>query len=235
MSSVSCLSGVSGIGIIARMPLGERIEKSRKEKGLSQAKLGKSLGVTRNAVSLWESNTSSPQPERLRELAVILDKDFDWLATGRRRHSLVTQGLPLWGEIAAGVWSEVGENQEMEVKRVPVAPDPAYPADAQYALKVKGNSVNRIAPDGTIIVVVDIIKAGIEVREGDLVWIERRKGTLVETTLKRIRKVKGRLELWPESDDPRHKEPVRLGANGETEVTIKGLVIYTLNPIARGE
>lgn len=222
------------MGIILDMKLGDRIFKSRTEKKLSQSKLGKLVGVTRNAVSLWESNTSSPTPERLRELAVILDKDSDWLATGRRRHSLTVQGLPLWGEIAAGVWAEVGENQDMEVKRVPVAPDPAYPADAQFALKVKGNSVNRIAPDGTIVVVVDILKAGIEIRDGDLVWVERHKGHLVETTLKRIRKGVRGVELWPESDDPRHVDPIPVAGNGATEVVIRGLVIYTVNPVPRG-
>lgn len=222
------------MGIILHMALGERIYQSRVAKKLSQAALGRLAGVTRNAVSLWESNTSSPTPERLRKLAVILDKDSDWLATGRKAHTLVTLGLPLWGEIAAGVWAEVCESQDMDVKRVPVAPDPAYPADAQYALKVKGNSVNKIAPNGTIVVCVDVVKAGIEIRDGDLVCVTRQKGGLVETTLKRVRKAKGGIDLWPESTDPQHATALRLGAKGDTEVTITGLVIYTVKPIPRG-
>lgn len=216
------------------MTLGERIFKMRTERGLTQTAVGKALGVTRNAVSLWEAGTSSPTPERLRKLAVILDCNSDWLATGRKAHSQVTRGLPLWGEIAAGVWAEVNENQDMEVRRVPVAPDPAYPAEAQFALKVRGNSVNKTAPNGTIIICVDIIKGEVEIRDGDLVVVERRKGPLVETTLKRVRKAAKGIELWPESDDPNHKEPIGLGAKGDAEVTIKALVIYTLNPVARG-
>ena len=40
------------------MTLGERITLSRKRAGLSQEQLGEKLGVSRQAVSKWESNPS---------------------------------------------------------------------------------------------------------------------------------------------------------------------------------
>ena len=67
------------------MALGERIFKLRIAKGLSQAQLGKALGVTRNAVSLWESNINTPTSGRLQQLAVLFDVGFDELATGRKQ------------------------------------------------------------------------------------------------------------------------------------------------------
>ena len=217
------------------MSLGSRIFKARTAKKLSQSALGKQLGVTRNAVSLWESNTSQPRAETLRKLAVILDVGFDWLATERQPQSMIVRGLPLLGEIAGGVWHEVTETQEMEYKLVPVAPDARYPVECQYALQVRGHSVNRIAKDGTILHCVDILGAGIELRNNDLVWIERRRGALVEATVKRVRKGKEGLELWPESDDPAHQQKLTLSQRrGEAEITIKGLVIATVTPIPRG-
>lgn len=217
------------------MALADRLLKARTAKKLTQTQLGKALGVTRNAVSLWESGVSQPRAETLRKAAVILEVGFDWLATGRNAQLNVVEGLTLQGEIAAGVWHEVTESQEMEFERVPVAPDPSYPVDAQYALRVRGTSVNKIAKDGSLVACVDIMEAGIEIRDRDLVVVERRRGSIVETTIKRVKKGKAGLELWPESDDPAHQEKLTLGPRrGDTEVSIKALVIWTANPIPRG-
>jgi transcriptional regulator with XRE-family HTH domain len=218
------------------MSFPQRIKDSREAKELSQTELGRQLGVTRNAISLWEKGKSEPKASTLRKAAVILGVNYDWLATGRTGTAPIVEGLPLLGTLAAGVWEEVRDSQDDDHERVPVAPDPRYPAKAQYALKIRGNSVNKVAKDGTVVICVDILEAGIEIRENDLVWVERRQGNLVEATAKRIRKANGRLELWPESDDPRHQERVALKApKGEAEVTVKGLIIGTYNPINRGD
>ena len=42
------------------MTLGERIQKYRTMKGLSQEELGKLLHISRQTISKWESNQSSP-------------------------------------------------------------------------------------------------------------------------------------------------------------------------------
>lgn len=215
--------------------IGERIRKAREAKDLSQTDLARRLKLTRNAVSLWENDKSEPRPETMRLVAAILGKDHDWLTTGRSGNTGHVLGLRLVGDVAAGVWHEITETQDMEYERVPIAPDPRYPADAQYALKIRGNSVNLVAKDGTIVHCVDIAEAGIDVRDGDLVWVERRRGGLVEATIKRIRKPNGTVELWPESDDPLHQEKLVLkGPKGDTEALVKGLVLFTLNPVPRG-
>lgn len=217
------------------MAIGQRIYKARTKAGLSQSALGKKLGVTREAVSQWESEDSEPTAARLRKASVILSVGYDWLATGRTSEAEIVPGIRLWGEIAGGVWSEVKDSQDNDFERVPVAPDPRFPAEAQYALKVRGNSVNKIAKDGVTVICVDVIDGGIDLRHGDLVWVERRKGGLVETTIKRLRKGDKGPELWPESDDPAHQEKVAVEASSDTEVTIKGLVLYTLSPVPRGD
>ena len=42
------------------MSLGERIALARKQAGLSQEQLGEKLGVSRQAVSKWESSQTNP-------------------------------------------------------------------------------------------------------------------------------------------------------------------------------
>ena len=64
------------------MNIGERITALRKEKDISQAELAKRLSVSRQAVSKWEQGTSTPDTERLIQLAEILDTEVEYLATG---------------------------------------------------------------------------------------------------------------------------------------------------------
>ena len=55
------------------MTLGEHILKYRKLKGLSQEELGKLLHVSRQTISKWESNQSSPDIQSCKEMAKIFD------------------------------------------------------------------------------------------------------------------------------------------------------------------
>lgn len=64
------------------MNIGERITVLRKEKNISQAELAKRMNVSRQAVSKWEQGASSPDTERLIQLAEILGSEVEYLATG---------------------------------------------------------------------------------------------------------------------------------------------------------
>lgn len=64
------------------MTLGNRISSLRKEKKLSQEFVAEKLNVSRQAVSKWENDLSSPDTENLIALAKLLEVDVDFLATG---------------------------------------------------------------------------------------------------------------------------------------------------------
>ena len=64
------------------MTIGERITALRKEKEISQTELAKRMNVSRQAVSKWEQGISSPDTERLIQLAEILGTEVEYLATG---------------------------------------------------------------------------------------------------------------------------------------------------------
>lgn len=66
------------------MSLGERIIELRKTAGMSQLELSKALEVSRQAVSKWESDQSTPDAANLIRLAEVLDSDIEYLTTGRR-------------------------------------------------------------------------------------------------------------------------------------------------------
>lgn len=66
------------------MSIGERITTARKEKSMSQGALAQMLHVSRQAVSKWESDQSSPDTANLIRLAEVLDTEVEYLATGRK-------------------------------------------------------------------------------------------------------------------------------------------------------
>lgn len=66
------------------MSIGERIVQLRNDKGVSQGQLAQILGVSRQAISKWENDQSSPDTLHLIKLADALDTEVEYLATGRK-------------------------------------------------------------------------------------------------------------------------------------------------------
>ena len=66
------------------MSIGERIVQLRNDKGVSQGQLAQILGVSRQAISKWENDQSSPDTLHLIKLADVLDTEVEYLATGRK-------------------------------------------------------------------------------------------------------------------------------------------------------
>ena len=68
-----------------RKRVGRRIRAARKEKGLSQEKLGEELEVSFQAVSSWETGKFLPDADHLPALAKALDISLDALFAGKDR------------------------------------------------------------------------------------------------------------------------------------------------------
>lgn len=141
------------------------------------------------------------------------------------------------GEVGAGLWHEQEAN-DFEAEPSPFPPDPLYPAESQYDLIVRGNSINRFARDGERLRVVDLARASIDYSNDDLVIVQKKRdgGHLIETTAKRIRVRGPIIELWPDSDDPRWQQPERIDTRQQKdgEGRIIALVLYSYNPARRG-
>lgn len=58
----------------------DNLKEYRKQKGYSQTQLGQRIGVTRQAISRWESGTDTPSLERIAALARVLGVSIDALA-----------------------------------------------------------------------------------------------------------------------------------------------------------
>ena len=63
--------------------IGNRIQRFRKEKGLTQEELAAQLGVSSQAVSKWENDASCPDISLLPQLCRVLGITADELLTGK--------------------------------------------------------------------------------------------------------------------------------------------------------
>ena len=61
------------------MTVGQRIAQKRKELGLSQEALGEQLGVSRQSIYKWESDTVLPEVEKLIALSRLFSVSVGWL------------------------------------------------------------------------------------------------------------------------------------------------------------
>lgn len=69
------------------MTLGERLYEMRRKKGLSQEQAGEALGVTRQTVSKWETDQSTPDFDKLMPICELYGISPDELITGSPQSS----------------------------------------------------------------------------------------------------------------------------------------------------
>ena len=115
-------------------------------------------------------------------------KKRSWRLTEKVRPGGVTGGIPLLGQIAAGLPIEAQENR---IEELPVDCAGLFGRDSCFALYVRGDSmIDAHIADGDIAV----IQPAEEVNDGDIaaVLVE---GLLPEATLKIVRRRNGAIEL----------------------------------------
>ena len=61
------------------MTIGQRIAQKRKELGISQEVLGDQLGVSRQSIYKWESDSALPEIDKLISLGRLFDVSVGWL------------------------------------------------------------------------------------------------------------------------------------------------------------
>jgi hypothetical protein len=126
------------------------------------------------------------------------------------------------GQVEAGVYQEATEWDRSKWYPVDI-PVPSRFRGKAKALEIRGPSMNRRYPPGSIVVWVDML-AFRPPRENDrvIVYATTRDGK-IEATVKELRNG----WLWPDSDHPEHQTPIdpRNPPEQIESVEIKGIVI----------
>ena len=95
------------------MNIADRIQCLRKNKGLSQEELADKVGVSRQAVSKWESEQSTPDIEKIFILCELFEVTTDYILKGIEPVSMTNKntmyslylGFALIFATIAGIWS----------------------------------------------------------------------------------------------------------------------------------
>lgn len=62
---------------MSSMKIGAKIKELRSEKGLSQAQLGKAVGVSQKAIDYWERSVNEPKASYIISLVKVFDLSYD--------------------------------------------------------------------------------------------------------------------------------------------------------------
>ena len=95
------------------MNVADRIQNLRKTKGISQEQLADAIGVSRQAVSKWESEQSTPDLEKIIAMSELFEVTTDYILKGvepasitnRKTIEILYLGFVLTFATIAGIWS----------------------------------------------------------------------------------------------------------------------------------
>ena len=184
------------------LPWGLRIRALRLARGMTQEQLADKLDTTKATVSKIERSTGMPKGIWVVKLARALQVDFGSLAPDSDPQLSRAGQIPVIGLISAGNWREAIQSPEGYISAIDPKPH-------MFALRVQGDSMDLIAPEGAF---VSIDPTRPSLQEGGLYAVQNGDG---EATVKRFRSSPDRLE--PMSTNPVH-QPIMLGAEPITVI-----------------
>lgn len=234
--------------------IGNNINALRVDKGLNQEQLALIAGVTQQTVSSWETGGSIPRRGNVMKIiAAYPELTYDSIMSeingysktivekmikdihqkgyedGKKAGEFIVDRIknqafvdvPLYGSIAAGTPIEMIEVDDTHP--VPTAVMDEHP-DA-FLLTVKGQSMNRILPDGCY-ALIDPCEEIEHDNQPHAVCVNG-----YDATIKRVHKLANGFELVPDSTDPTYKPKVYdYGEPGTEEITVIGRVVYHVLP-----
>lgn len=145
------------------------------------------------------------------------------------------RSITVLGTVQAGSWVDAIEWPEDERYSISVPLIDAVYQDA-YGLVVRGDSMDQIYPDGSIIFAVDIYRYKEKLVNKDIVICERSDSAgHVEATVKElIFDPSGIAWLWPRSSSPQHQQPIQVSEPGLRGAHLSGGITVRVHSIVVG-
>ncbi len=205
---------------------GERLAKARKEKGLTQAQLADLIGTSQQQIARYESGDRDPKASLLAAFSSSLGVTVSYLLGFSEISEPISDNddyveVPLYGSIAAGEPIEMISCHDTHP--VPSAVRAKYPDG--FLLKVDGESMNRVLPNGCY-AYIDPSKTVDRPMKPYAVCVNG-----YDATIKRVRSLNNGFELVPDSSDPTYKPTVYdYGIDDTPEITVIGRVVWYCVP-----
>lgn len=191
----------------------------------SRVSFAKRIGVSKQTVNNWVNGANAPDIEMIATIASSYDVPLSAILDGRVTvdHVREQQGwtdVPLFGSISAGTPIEMIPIEDTFV--IPTAIRDRYPDS--FLLKVCGESMNRVLPNGSYA----LVNPTSEAIDGKAYAVAVNG---YDATIKRVRHLDNGIELSPDSTDPTIRPMVFDYADPEAEtVTVIGEVVWYVVP-----
>ena len=180
-----------------------KVKELRERAGMTQKQLADALGITQQSVYYYESGDRDIKASILIDMSRVLNctvSELLGLVPARivRSEPSSSRMMPVFGRIAAGTPRESLSQSDVMHETA----ESVYLAHPNgFWLTVSGNSMNRILPDGSLV----LIDPDENVRNGDVgaVFVNGD-----DVTLKRVYFEDATIRLHPESYDPEYFDRV---------------------------
>jgi len=126
-----------------------RIQKLRKDFGLSQRELAKTIKVHQTAISQWETGKTFPDMDTAKALADYFRVSIDYILGRNASESGAGYQLPVLGVIPAGIPMEAIEDI-LDYVEIPISW--VEGGRDYFALKISGDSMSPYYMDGDIVI-----------------------------------------------------------------------------------
>ena len=211
-----------------------RLKEHRARLGFTLEEMEEHAGFSRSQLSRWEAGESNIPSGRLPDLArayrcrvsdIFEDDGGVFVPLGPT--------LYVKGDAAAGEWLPEWEKDPSDWIPFNGRADVTAPLKQRFGVRVKGDSMNEVYPDGTILECVSFL-ADMEITNGRRVIVRRRRnGDEVEVTVKEYFRDESGVEwLVPRSRNPAFQAPIRADQQEPEvdEVQVIGLVVGSYRP-----
>lgn len=203
------------------MSIARNIRAVRTRNNLTQEEFGEIVGVSSMAVSQWETGRAVPRMGAVQKISdyfhiskgSLIDEDSSILTKLPISGSTATLPLRTLGKVHAGVMDDdaVCDDEEVQVPERVVL---AYP-DA-FLLRVEGNCMDRVIPEGSHVVVAPHK----EPTNGSIVVI---RDDTYEAIMRRYYKGSSALMLSPDSYEEEYQDII---VHDGQEITLIGVVVW---------
>jgi len=223
--------------------IAKELRRRMDEKGFKQKALALAADLNETYVrDILKGKSKNPEASKLARIAAALGcSSDDLLGKGSTVEPIHTTQIEVRGDVQAGVWREAIEWPAVDWYAITVPIDTAYQGFHRYGLKVCGQSMNKVFPEGSVVVVINFGDLGCLPKTGDFVVAVQRCSETgqFEATVKAVQvKDDGTVILWPRSWDPAFQTPIVIPPGDDAEcagapdIAIQSLVVgsYMPNP-----
>lgn len=198
----------------------------RKAAGYTQKEASALSGIPLGTLRRWEQGANEPDMQSIIQLATLYKCSTDEILGSKfgktvRRIGSSMVDVPLYGSIAAGTPIEM-----IAIEDTQQVPEKVYAAHpSAFLLRVEGESMNRILPNGCLA----LVDPCTEVERDGLPYAVCVNG--YDATIKRVRKLNNGFVLEPDSTDPTYQSKVFNFNEPDTmAITIIGRVVFYVLP-----